>query len=675
MSVHGSDNADTGAGRYPHLFAPGVIARVRVRNRIVQAPMGSGMVRDGQITDADVAFMEERARGGVGLIITGAAPVHETSIVAGRILTEAWDEAGVQALRARVEAVHAHGTKIFGQILHLGRESSGETQAGGATEYVPLAPSAVASSRDPSPPHELSVEEIRMLIASYGRAGANFQAAGYDGLEIQACHGYLVNQFLSAAANRRTDSYGGATPAARIQFLVEVIEELREHCGRGYPLGVRVSAEDLERGGLTLEQTLEIVDALQGRAPVDYLSVTTGVRGAYVKDMTFVEGFARDFSREIKRRVEVPVIVTGRFRMPALADDVLGAGDADFIGLGRAVLADPEWALKAQQGRDREIRPCIGIVQDCRRSVGLIACTIHARTGREREWEAGEPPSKPARVVVAGGGPAGMETARLAAESGHQVMLFERSTQLGGQLRVAAAAPTRAELLDWVRYGERELARLGVDVRMGAQADPPAIRAQRPDLFVCATGARPLPPAFPVRDGANVVNIWELLNGTVTTDGDRAVVVDDGAGFWHGVGAAEHLAERGVSVSLVTRARGVALTIPHESAANTLRRLRGQGVRFHTLVSVIGADVGQVRIADAITGEELEPLEADLVAVRSELRAEDGLARELDGEVGAIAVIGDCAAPRRLTHAILDANRTIRRFNAGQLSAAATIVV
>ena len=186
---------------------------------------------------------------------------------------------------------------------------------------------------------------------------------------------------------------------------MEVIEAVRAACGPDFPVGVRVSAEDLEPGGLTLDDTLEVVDALQRSAPADYVSVTTGVRGAYVKDTTFAEGFARVFSSAIKRLVDVPVIVTGRFRTPALAEEVLATGEADFIGLGRALIADPEWVAKAGSGRTSEIRPCVGIVQDCRRSTGLIACTIHALTGREHEWSAASRPARTGRVVVVGGGP------------------------------------------------------------------------------------------------------------------------------------------------------------------------------------------------------------------------------------------------------------------------------
>ena len=291
---------DAPSERYPHLMSPGTIGGVAVLNRIVQMPMGTGMMHDGRVTEGDIAFMEERARGGVGLIITGASPVHETSIVAGRILTEAWDDDGRDLLRRRVDAVHAHGTKIFGQILHLGRESSGDTMAGGATEYVPLAPSAIASPRDPSPPHEMTTAEVRWMIGAFGRAATNLQAAGYDGIEIQACHGYLVAQFLTPSSNRRLDTYRGDTLDGRMRFLVEVIEEVRAlrrdipDRGPRQRRGPR-SGRSRDRGHARDRRRTAAPGA--GRL----VSVTTGVRGAYVKDTTFGEGFARGSRRPSRR--------------------------------------------------------------------------------------------------------------------------------------------------------------------------------------------------------------------------------------------------------------------------------------------------------------------------------------------------------------------------------------
>lgn len=275
---------------------------------------------------------------------------------------------------------------------------------------------------------------------------------------------------------------------------------------------------------------------------------------------------------------------------------------------------------------------------------------------------------------MAGGGPGGLEAARVAAEAGHRVVLFERTAMLGGQLRVAAAGPTRRELLDFVAYEERALSRLGVDVRLGVAASSSTVLAESPELVVCATGATPTAPEFRVDGGARVVSVWDLLGGAVDERTERAVVIDDGSGFWHAVSAAELLAERGAAVELLTPARAVGLTIPHESAGNTMRRLRGHGVRFRTMVKVTSVTGRALALSDTVTGESVDGAEADLVVVRSTLRSNEELSRELDGKVDALALIGDCASPRRLTHAVLEANRALQKFGTGQLNSSPTIV-
>src|SRR5204863_2032711 len=338
-----------------------------------------------------------------------------------------------------------------------------------------------------------------------------------------------------------------------------------------------------------------------------------------------------------------------------------------------ALLVDPAWPTKAREGRVQEIRPCVGFVQDCRRTEAHVACAVNARLGRELEWGPPAPASARRRVVVVGGGPAGLEAARVAAEAGHAVVLYEQADVLGGQLRVAAAGPTREELLEFVFFAERELKRLGVEVRLATAATRHAVLADEPDLVVGATGATPLGPEFPVDGGGTVVTIWDLLGGAVGDVPSRAAVVDDGSGFWHGVSAAELLAARGAAVELITPARAVALAIPHESVANVHRRLRDNGVRFRPLATVTSVHGSTVSLADSVNGEPSET-EADLVVVRTRLRVHDELPRALDGAGPALALVGDCASPRRLTHAVLDADLAVRRFDEGRLSPEAMVV-
>lgn len=653
---------------YPRLFEPGRIGRLQLRNRIVQSAMGTGMAEDGRVGARDLAIQAERAAAGVGLIVFGGTAVHPTSRFPARILIESWDEAIVDSLRVRAEAVHRHGAAMIGQLIHLGREAPG-----GQTETVPLAPSAISSPRSPSVPREMTHADIREIVEAFGRSAANYAAAGIDGAEVHAAHGYLVAQFLSPAANTRLDAYRGDTPDGRTRFLREIVEEVRLRCGPEFVLGVRLSADEHTPGGLVLDDTLEIVDVLQEAAPVDYLSITTGQRGGYVKDSSWDEGFALGLSEAVKQLVEVPVIVAGRIRLPELAERALEAGQADFIAVGRGMLADPEWVAKARAGNADRIRPCVGIVQDCRRYAGGVTCTINPRLGRESEWPPLGGQGAGQRVVVVGAGPGGLEAARVAAEAGHGVVVFERESLVGGQLRQAAAGPTREELLDFVFYLERELERLGVDLRLDVSATAADVLAEQPELVVCAAGATPQPPAFPVSEGSRVVTVWDLLGGRAGAIPERALVVDDGGGFWHGISAAELLAERGAAVEIATPARAVGLAIPEESVAGVHRRLRSNGVRFRPLSVVTGVEGTTVRIADAITGEPTETA-AELVVVHTDLAVEDGLLGELEGAVPALVAIGDCASPRRLNHAVLEANLALRRFHEGRLGATSLVL-
>jgi 2,4-dienoyl-CoA reductase (NADPH2) len=335
------------------------------------------------------------------------------------------------------------------------------------------------------------------------------------------------------------------------------------------------------------------------------------------------------------------------------------------------VIADPEWVTKARDGRVAEIRPCVGIVQDCRAAHGIVACAVNAHAGRESAWGQPRRSSATRRVIVAGGGPGGLEAARVAAEAGHDVVLYERSDAVGGQLRAAAAGPSRGELLDFVAYLERELARLGVDVRLGVgatkEADP---RGRARSLVVIATGAVPLPPAFPV--SGRTTTIWDVLGGTVAVP-ERVAVIDDAVGFWHGVSTAEYLVRRRGRRAAHSGSRRRPRD-RHESIAHVHGRLRGAGVRCCAVsTTVVGVEGTTVHVEDTVTGERGE-LDADLIVVKTMLAVQDELVAGLEGAVPALVAIGDCAAPRRMSHAVLEANLALRRFEEGRLGPVATAI-
>jgi 2,4-dienoyl-CoA reductase (NADPH2) len=375
----------------------------------------------------------------------------------------------------------------------------------------------------------------------------------------------------------------------------------------------------------------------------DYLNVTLGQRGGYVKDISHPEGVAVDAAAAVKAITTLPVVVAGRIVDPAHAEAILERGAADLIGMARGLVADPAWPRKAAAGAARSIRPCIGVNQECRTFPGGILCAANARAGRERWFAAAlaAPRRAGMRIGVVGGGPAGLEAARFAAELGGEVVLWERAPRLGGQLRLAAAVRSRAGLLALTDHLEHEARRLGVEVRLGEEPDG----LDDFDAVIAATGAAAVAPPFGV-------SVWDVLAGARPA-GERAVVVDDGSGSWDAVSAAESLADAGCRVALVTPARSVGAAIPFESVAPLLRRLGERAVALHELTRVTGFADGVARLESALTGEPRE-LAADFVAVHAGAESNEAA---LAGAV--VRAIGDCVAPRGLTQAIWEADRAV----------------
>ena len=637
------------------LFSEFQVGSLRLRNRIVALPHGTAMVERGVPTDDDLAYWEERAAGGAGLLIVGGTVADRTGLLRDRRRAEVWNPAALVALARRAEIVHRHGAAMVVQLNHLGRES-----VGGTSEYAPVAPSAVRSPRDFATPHPLTVAEIEELIEAFVTGAENLLAAGYDGTELHAGHGYLLAQFLSPAVNRRDDRYGGDL-RGRMRVLTETMAGIRARCGSDFVVGVRLSADEEIAGGLRLEDTIAIVRELERAGDADYLNITLGQRGGYVKDVTHPEGVAVAAAAAVKAATAIPVLVGGRIVDPAMAEGILRRGDADLVGIARALIADPRWPEKAAAGDTAAIRPCIAVNQECRTFPGGILCAANARTGRER-WFARQlraPRRTGMRFVVVGGGPAGLEAARFAAELGAEVVLYERQAQLGGQLRLAAAVPSRAGLLALATHLEDRVRRLGVDVRLGTEATPALLAAADADAdaVIVAAGARPLAPSFEHERGAAVVTVWSVLDGARPI-GDRAVVTDDGTGFWEAVSAAELLAGQGCAVTLVTPAPSVGASIPFESIGPLRRRLAELGVASRPFSAITTASADGVELVDVLTGERGR-LDADFVAAYAGTASCDELVRDVDASALTVRAIGDCLSPRRLTSAAWEADRTV----------------
>ena len=652
--------------QFPRLFDPLTLRGVTLRNRTVVCPMGCRSAKEGKPTRGDWEFYRARAMGGAGLVITGGTSVHVTALLKSRTALEPFDPEAIPALRELASAVHSGGAKIIGQINHRGREMLDFDSAKNLdTDFPAWAPSPLPSPNDSLIPHEMTESEIAEIEEAFAVSAKNLVAAGYDGIEIHGAHGYLVAQFLSPQANVRTDRYGGPLEN-RMRFLLEVLEQVRAVIPEEAPLGVRISADEDLEGGITLDDSKVIAARLRSIGWVDYISVTRGIRNYYIKDMSFPPGVSVGLAHGIRDASGLPIMVAGRITHPTQAEQILADANADLIGMARAWITDPEWANKAQDSRLDEIRPCVGALQDCRTGGG---CMHNPSARREATWGPLKPAARAKKVVVVGGGPAGLEAAVVAASRGHDVVLFEREPRLGGQVAIAANGPGRAEIEGVISYRAELLHRLGVRIHLKREATPDDILAEGPDAVVIATGALPREPEEVGWKG-NIITAWELLandsdSRKLAAESREAVVVDDGSGFWETCSAAEYLGTGGSHVTLIAPTRSIGVSIPAESIIPLLVRLRRLGVTLLPMSRVAAVEPGRVCVYDVIRMAATRSLEevwlpADLVVVNAGKLVNDGLVDRLVGHVAQVHAVGDCVAPRRISHAVLEAHRVAR---------------
>jgi mycofactocin system FadH/OYE family oxidoreductase 2 len=652
-------------GPFPRLFSPITLNRVTIRNRIVSTAHATGYAVGGYPKERYRAYYEAKARGGVGLIITfGSCSVHPSSSVAEWSGVANWDDSVIPDLAAMAEVVHRHGARVFCQLTHMGRRGVSATSA-----RPLLAPSAVAEPVHRERPKALETHEIRELVEAFAAAAERVQRSGYDGVEITSYGGHLIEQFWSPHVNRRTDEYGG-TLENRLRFAREVIEAVRDRVGAGFCVGFRMTGDQLLKGGLDHPAMKEIAARLAAPGRLDYVSIsgstgeTAELQAKTVPSLDHPLGLFNHYAASIKEVVGVPVLAAARIIDPAMAEEVLRRGTADLVGMTRALIADPDLPAKTLAGRREDVRFCTGANEGCigRLYQGLaIRCVQNPLVGHEAELAVVEPARVRRRIVVAGGGPAGMEAARLAAERGHRVTLFERSDTLGGQVRVAAMAPGRAEYGRSIAWLARQLDRLGLEVRLRTEATVEALLAARPDAVVVATGATPRAAAWPGADGPHVVTADAVLLGRVPVQaGQRCVVIDDDA-HMRGPGAAEALLDAGGHVEIVTREVMVGLDVDPTLRPALYRRLftKGAAMTPHTALREIGP--GAIRVEHVYSGQ-VRDIAAELVvlALGGESRSE--LYDRLRAAAPQLEVhrVGDAVAPRRLYDALLEGTRVGR---------------
>ena len=509
---------------FPLLFQPIRIGTLEIPNRILMPSIGTLFSTDQKLNERHYRFYERRAQGGAGVIVAG--PVAVDYLGGGLIVLSLTEDSAIPDFKELADRVHAQGSKIFIQLFHGGRYTFSMMINGKQA----VAPSAVRSRYTGEEPREITSEEIEQVQEAFAQAARRAREAGIDGVEIIGSAGYLISQFLSPVTNQREDEYGGSFEN-RSRFPVETIEKVRAAVGPDYPVTIRVAGNDFIHGGNTNDDQARYCQMFE-KAGVDAINVTGGWHEAFVAQLTMEvpRGGYAYLAGGIRRSVDIPVIASNRITDPYIAERILKEGLADMVALGRVLIADPDWSLKAREGRPEEIRPCVGCLQGCMDRIftgNPLCCLVNAEAGLEEEREI-RPTKNPKKVMVVGSGPAGMEAARVAALAGHTVELFEKELRLGGQLHVAGAPPGREEFLSFLDYQEVALRKAGVKVHTGVEVDVEKIREFGPEALVIAEGARPIIPAIPGADQPFVITSWEFLEKNPPI-GKKVAIIGGGA--------------------------------------------------------------------------------------------------------------------------------------------------
>jgi 2,4-dienoyl-CoA reductase (NADPH2) len=656
---------------FVRLFEPITIHGLEIKNRIVMPAMGLIYTMDYSFNDRYRAFYRERAKGGVGLLTIG--PIAIDRVGSAPVMIGLFEDSQVAPLKNLVDELHGESDARIGiQFLHMGRYAF--SFLSGLTS---IAPSPLPSKLTGETPREMTREDIEEVQSAYVRAAVRAREAGFDYIEILSCTGYLISQFLSPVTNQRTDEYGGSQEN-RMRFGLEVIARVKKAVGDTVPLGIRVSGNEFMPGGLVNQE--EAAFALKAEnLGIHAVNVTGGWHETNVPQLTsdVPAGVFLYLARGIKEKVSVPVFASNRLGNPEVAEQALRSGACDLICWGRPLLADPELPNKVKEGRLDEIISCISCNQGCFDPIfsgESVGCILNPRTGREYQIQI-QKTDKPRKIMVAGGGPSGMEFALTAAQRGHQVTLYEQSNRLGGQVNLAAAAPGKKEFLKIIASMAGRMNRFGVEVKTGTPMTADLVKKEKPDLVAVASGARAALPDVPGVTKPQIVNAWDVLDDKVAHIGRQVVVVGgnatgcETAHFIAGMGIPDektfsflmyHNAEKpelalellhrpGRKITIIEMLSKAAANVSRSSRWSLMKTLKLMGVEIRTRTRLLEITDQGVRVATD-QGEDFIP--ADTVVMAAGVVPVNDLPKALEGSGVEMVVLGDAKRPAKISDAV-----------------------
>lgn len=639
---------------FKHLLSEIEVGPFTLRNRVLVTAHVPGLESDGHVNDDYIAYQQAKACGGAALQITGSTAVHRTGAVgAGRGLN-ASDDGCIDGYRRLADAIHQHDGRFLVQLGHAGANVA-DTDAGRPL----LAPSPIMSRLSRETPKEMSIAEIDELIEAHASAAERVRKGGLDGVEILAAFGYLPAAFLSPYSNKREDDYGGPLEN-RIRFLLRTIEGVRDRVGRDRIVGVRLPGDEQVDGGLTQADLQEIARLIAQTGQIDYLNIIVGTNYERAGRMDHwpptpaPHGLFVPLAAGIKSQVAIPVFTTGRITDPAMANAIIERGDADMVGMTRAQISDPDLVRKLVEGRPQDIRPCVGANLCIAQAMASksIRCIHNPMTGRDAQWGEAKPAETPKHLTVIGGGPAGLEAARVAAERGHKVTLYEASGELGGQLALWARAPMTREFRKTLNWYQTQLTQLQVRVHTSRRLAPADVAELEADAIVMATGAVASAP-LPSAGGTSPIPVIDPWQAILDTPSGMHILINDEGGGRAALSAADALLDQN-RITLVTAEYAIGELVTPTVRAPIYKRFLAGGAVMHPSYEVHRVDDRTVTLRSVHTGEEMKVHEVDIVVDWRGGMVETTLQSAIEASGRPFQVIGDCVAPRQVHIAIAE---------------------